>query len=155
MITYREYCRQLNEGASAVPPVLYRCESYSGSGVRVPREVLLFEMGELTNTDVIDYCLENYGDKMRPEAKTLLANAIEPISEGDMDEKDIEKVVDTLLAELERIWGIRIASVLWLAEYDTVKDMYDGEDGEISEYPTTKYILSDLGYDGILFAYPK
>lgn len=136
--------------------VMYRY-NYSGNNITDPVEVIAFEMGELGNTDIPDYCLENYGGKMRPNVYNEIANAIELIEDGDMDEDMAEHIAKRIVSEMERIWHIRIKRVVWLADYDTVVDMYcdNGDTDNIESVETSDYILSDLEGEGILFAYDK
>ena len=133
--------------------VMYRNNDY-GTGETNPRNVVAFEMGELGNADIPDYLLSKYGGKMKPDAKSTLEKAVEKIEKHELGEDEAESVAKTIIDEMERIWRIRIANVLWLADYDAVVDIYDGNEDNIEEYPTSEYILSDLGGDGILFAYP-
>lgn len=136
--------------------VMYRY-NYSGNNITDPVEVIAFEIGELGNIDIPDYCLENYGDKMRPNVYNEIENAIGLIEDGDMDEDMAEHIAKRIVSEMERIWHISIKRVVWLADYDTVVDMYceNGDTNNIEAVETSDYILSDLEGDGILFAYSK
>lgn len=73
-----------------------------------------------------------------------------------MDVETALSVAQIIVNVMESVWGIKICSVVWLAEYDVVAELYCqfGITHDILAVPTTDYILSDLGYDGILFAYP-
>lgn len=42
---------------------------------------------------------------------------------------------------------------LWLASKSTVLDLYNASEQDIQKYETSPIILSDLGMDGMLFAY--
>ena len=133
--------------------VLYRYD-YSGNNITSPVEVIAFEMGELGNIDIPDYCPDNYGNRMNPKARNEIEKAIALIEDGDMDERMAEQIAKTIVSEMERIWPIRINRVVWLADYDTIVDMYcDGDTENIKAVETSGYILSDLGGEGILFAY--
>ena len=136
--------------------VMYRY-NYSGNNITDPVKVIAFEMGELGNIDIPDYCLDNYGDKMRLEMREKIENAIELIQNGDMDEDVAEQTAKAIVSEMERIWNIRIKRVMWLADYDTVVDLYcdEGDTENIESFKTSNYIIVDLGCDGILFAYDK
>ena len=133
---------------------LYRNDDY-GTGETNPRNVIAFEMSELGNVDIPCYLFEHYGNAMAQEEKSMLEKVYQRKCDENFDENEAKRVADTIVHEMERIWQISIASVLWLAEYDAVVEIYDGNKDNIEEYPTSNYILSDLGYEGALFAYPK
>ena len=82
--------------------VMYRY-NYSGNNITDPVKVIAFEIGELGNTDIPDYCLENYGDKMRPNVYNEIENAIELIEDCDMDEEMAEQIAKRIVSEMERI----------------------------------------------------
>lgn len=135
--------------------IMYRY-NHSLNNITDPVEVIAFEMGELGNIDIPDYCLEKYGDRMRPEIRDVIEDAISSIEEGDMAENMAEQTAKTIVLEMERIWHISIKRVVWLADFDTVVDLYcDGDTKNIEAVETSDYILSDLQGDGILFAYDK
>lgn len=135
--------------------VMYRYEQSMDSETD-PVDVIAFEMGELGNIDIPDYCVKHYGDKMNPVVLEKLQNAIEVIENGDADKSYARDIAETLVSEMEKIWHIRIVRVVWLADYDTVVDLYcDGDEEDIKAVETSDYILSDLSGDGILFAYDK
>ena len=138
---------------------MYRNDNYGTIGApRDPVSVIAFETGELGNTDILDYCLACYGSRMRKETADIIGKAAAEVQDGSIDESGMEEIAKTLVAELERIWRVKIRRVMWLADYDTVADMYcdDGsETKNIKAYETSDYVLCDLGGDGVLFAYPE
>ena len=135
------------------PTVLFRNESYSGSMVRDAVDVLSFEIGELHNTDIIDYCLAHY-NLCRMHFDQTLDALRELIDDGDtVDGSDIRILMRDLLKHIESNTGFCITHVLWLAPEETVKSMYEGSGKHLDAYLTGPVILSDLGPDGILFGY--
>lgn len=151
------HIKKINE-MNQIPEILYRYDYNSnGNDITDPVEVITYEMSELGNVDIPDYCVFSYGNKMRPEVREEIKNSVELIRNGDIDEDAAKHIAGLIISEMERIWHIKIEYVRWLADYDTVVDLYcdEGEEDKIESYETSKYILSDLGGDGILFAYPN
>lgn len=133
--------------------VLYRTENFSGSGVRDAVSVLTFEVCDLTNTDILAYCLEHYSLKRMHFNETLqvLKDSLE---DGDaVDEQDIRNLMEDLLKHIESETGHIIRYALWLADKKTVLADYEGTEDNIDAYECGPVILSDLGEDGILFGY--
>ena len=121
---------------------LYRNES--GEGERRIKSVIAFETCELGNTDIWEYCLEHYAlgetTKMR----------INGVLEDPYNENNVRLAIDSLIADLTWIFGKEPRYCLWLSDWESVNEFYGS--------PTTKclpsdIILSDLGADGVLFAY--
>lgn len=138
-----------------VPKKLYRCDDYSNGDYTDPVEVLAYEMGELGNSDVPAYCYDKYHEKMTTAETDMLNKAVDDIENG-VSEAEAKEIAKNLIAIMERVWGIKIVKVMWLATKAAVKELYaDGDESELRAHETSPYILSDLGYDGILFAYPK
>lgn len=133
-----------------IPHTLYRVNN--GDGTTDPISVISFEIGELYNTDILEYCINNYGSKMNPEIKSRIDDVINNTDDFTYD--SIIPFVTDFIHEMERIWNIIIKSVIWLADKKAVETLYcHDENGNIEPYKTSDYILSDLGSDGILFAY--
>lgn len=42
-----------------------------------------------------------------------------------------------------------------MADRETVIELYDGTEDNISEYETSEAVISDLGGDGVLFGYEE
>lgn len=138
--------------------VMYRNEEAFGSGVLKTKDVIVYEICELCNTDIIDYCLDTYGDFLSEDLKTKIVQLLDSMeNEEEFDEDDIEELVEELIDELSEHFERNINYVIWLASKKAVIELYsDGnEDAEISAYKTSDIILSDLGYDGMLFGYDK
>lgn len=132
---------------------LFRTERYSGSGTRNAVDVIVFEICELGNTDIPEYCLSHY-DFSKMRFNETLQFLIENLENGEMpDETEIRAVVQDMLKHIESQTGHCITHALWLASRETVKDNYEGNEDSIDEYETGPVILSDLGEDGILFGY--
>lgn len=133
--------------------VLYRTESFSGSGVRDAVSVLTFEVCDLANTDILAYCLEHYSLKRMHFNETLqvLKDSLE---DGDaVDEQDIRNLMEDLLKHIESETSHTIKYALWLAEKKTVLSDYGGTEESVEAYECGQVILSNLGEDGILYGY--
>ena len=144
MKTLQEY---ILESINKYPKILYRSES-SLNSERDAISVMKFEIEELENEDIFDYVLDNY--KLSKQLKNDIKNYI------DDREGNLKNILENILFELKKQTGKNIKYVLWLAEKDTVIDMYDGEENGIDVYETKDgVVLSDLGYDGILFGFEK
>jgi hypothetical protein len=107
----------------------FRCESYGGSGSRVPSKVVRFEYEELNN-DMTDQMIEalSLPTKLTPE------QVFERIKQDYDDKYD----------------------AVWLATEEEVKEHYcDGDEPEGYNIPPGAIVLQDLGNDGALFLLPK
>lgn len=130
--------------------VLYRNDSYNNSDgeIRKLKDILVYEIFDLENTDILEYCSEHY-DLSEP-----LMNEMNGIIDGEeLDEDAVEDLVKRLLTEISSLTGKILRYGLWLAKKDVVMNFYDGDEETISGYYVSDVILSDLGEDGILFAY--
>ena len=115
------------------PTILFRNESFSGSGVRDAVDVLSHEIGVLHNTDIIDYCLTHYNLRRMHFDQTLDALR-ELIGDGDnVDENDIRNLMRDLLKHIESNTGFCITHVLWLAPEETVRSMYEGSGKQLRQ----------------------
>lgn len=135
------------ESLNKQPKLLYRAES-SSHPERDAISVMMFEIEELENEDIFDYVLDNYklSDELKESIKTYM----------DSSEGDLESILKNMLSEIKTQTGKDIKYALWLAEKETVIDMYDGKENGIDVYETKDgVILSDLGYDGVLFGFEK
>ena len=138
-----------------IPKKLYRCEDYSNGDYTEPVEVLAYEMGELGNSDTLAYCYDKYHEQMTAGEIDKLNKDVDKVENG-VSEAEAKKIAENLISVMERVWGIKIVKVMWLATKAAVKELYTfGDESEIRAHDTSPYILSDLGYDGILFAYPE
>ena len=141
--------------------IMYRSERYSGSGVCDVKEVMKFEICTLGNTDILDYCLENYN--FTPAFKKSLFKLRNFIEKNNIIDEigDITKVryahhiIEQLIDEISINVGHPIRYAVWLADLDTVREIYSVSDSDedIEAYETSDVVLSDLGEDGKLFGY--
>lgn len=142
----------------------YRAEGFLGSGERDLQKVLYYEMNELTNSDSIDFCLNNYKKYLsKKERNTLHQTSMmlcgfDDISKTyaenweDMCEKSAKIITDLA----RKILGLNEKApvyCIWLASDEAVEDIYQiDEEMEIDEYSLEGMsIISDVGYDGVLF----
>lgn len=124
----------------------YRNETAYGSGITNLFDIIVFEISELGNYDIIDYVLANYS--------SISSNAREFLNDIDTnsDEDTIEEAAEIIINELSDLTGTPLTVGLWLCkDVETVKELYGDDD--IRAYPVSQVILSDLGSDGILYAY--
>lgn len=124
-----------------------------GSGVRDTVSVITHEICQLGNTDVLDYCLEHY-DLSRMHFDDTVRALRDDVDAGEyVDEYDVRPVVTDLLKHIESNTGYDIRYALWLAGMDTVMSYYNGKEGRVDAYECGPVVLSDLGWDGVLFGY--
>ena len=132
---------------------LFRNDDYYGAHITDALEVLRYEIKELFNTDILDYCRTTYA--LSADLKKSISDDIRALGCVGEWPETIDRDIKTLLDELSKLYGQKISHVLWLAGCRAVKEFYRGTDENIKEYETSKIILSDLGDDGILFGYPE
>lgn len=133
--------------------IMYRSEDSYGSGVRDIIQIMVYEIYELGNTDILEYISEHYLDA---EDKKVVAQLIMMIESGDeLSEDDIENLCEELVDKINKKTNHNLKYALWLADKNVVEDMYAYDTLNIDAYNTSDVILSDLGYDGILFAYDE
>ncbi len=130
----------------------FRTESFSGSGVRDPMEVIEFEIKELCNTDIVEFVQEEYGLLTHLDVE----NQIELI---DICHKNIKEILETIknyVLDYFKVDSVEELEAVWLAEYERVKSFYnDGEEDGIYEVSLNRkfLVLSDLDIDGALFVF--
>lgn len=132
--------------------IMYRSEDSSGSGVRDIIEVMVFEIYELSNTDILEYVSEHY---FSYNIKRDMHRLINYIENDELSENDIRELCKDIVDEINKNTKHNLKYALWLANKGAVIDMYAYDELNIDAYYTSDIILSDLGYDGILFAYDK
>ena len=153
---------KINESNNVIDKVMYRNDSCYGSGVIDLHKIIKYEVCELGNTDIFRYCTDNY--KLSKELKTSLTKLSDNIELdnliiNDSDDNDLidyaDRLIIQLITEISTITGKMIQYGVWLAELSAVTELYsdEGSDSDIMEYETSDIVLSDLGYDGKLFAY--
>ena len=135
--------------------LLYRTENYSGAGVRDLSEIISYEMTELRNRDIPEYILENYDlpKELKKELKRMLALDEEYPFTFDRDE--FETTMNKVVEEIGRQKGLHLRYGLWLAEVETVLLRYNGTVADTFAHGTSPVVLSNLGPDGVLFAYEE
>lgn len=132
--------------------VLYRNNNTFGDNVRKSLDVIVYEIFELGNADILEYCTEHYA--LSSELRNKIDDIIDNI--GDVDEDTVITIVKSLLNELKMIFNRPIKEVIWLASLEAVNDLYAGTDdnADIEAYSVEDAIvLSNLGYDGLLFGF--
>lgn len=131
--------------------IMYRSEDSYGSGVRDILDIMTFEIYELKNIDILEYTLDHY--LQNSNIKETVENMIADIEL--FNEEEIYKVCNLIINEINKQTDHNLKYALWLAEYDRVKDMYAYDESSIEAYKVSDIILSDLGIDGVLFAYDE
>ena len=136
--------------------IMYRSESFSGSGVYEVKKVIEFEICILGNTDI----LEHYN--LTPTLKESLSELMDFIEKDNIIIKDLDDpikidytyyLIDRLVDEISMLVGHPIKYAIWLADLDTVREIYSDSDDDIEAYEISDVVLSDLGEDGKLFGY--
>jgi hypothetical protein len=115
----------------------YRCESYSGSGVRDAKSVLEQEVLEQGNEDMIE------------EARSALDLPVEK------EIKDPAVSLKNVLNEISNRFGPN-AIAIWLGCRSCVIENYcePGEEPDVYKIPDSAVVISDLGDEGQLFLMP-
>ena len=139
---------------------MYRSESFSGSGVYEVKKVIEFEICILGNTDILDYCLGHYN--LTPTLKESLSELMNFIEKDNVIIEDLGDptkidytyyLINRLVDEISMLVGHSIKYAIWLADLDTVREIYSDSDDDIEAYEISDVVLSDLGEDGKLFGY--
>ena len=139
---------------------MFRNDTCYGAGVIDLFDIIYYEVTELGNTDILDYCLEHYN--LSDSTRVKLLN-IEDIIGGCNIENNSENPaydefllakdgITSLLEEVSEMAGKCVKYGLWLADKDKVIELYDGNESNISEYEVSDVVLSEL-IDGTLFGY--
>ena len=131
--------------------IMYRSEDSYGSGVRDILDIMTFEIYELKNIDILEYTLEHYLQNSNIEE--TVENMIADIE--IFNEEEVYKVCKLIINEINKQTDHNLKYALWLAEYDAVSNIYSFDESSIEAYNTSDIILSDLGYDGVLFGYDE
>ena len=130
----------------------YRTEAYSGTGVRDAIEVATFEMVTFGNNDIPTTLLKLYGGESEHW------NWMRDWAEDEWDEIlsiDVEEALEDIFAN---DLPIKVRYALWLAPEEAVKEYYvrPHSSPRIDAYPVRNaVVLSDLGYDGVLFGFEE
>lgn len=132
--------------------IMYRSEDSYGSGKRDILDVMTYEIYGLNNTDILYYVREHYlDDKLKHTITELMYSIEEGLDE--FTEEEVYDVCKRIVDIINKKTNHNLKYVLWLADKSVVQDMYADDLMNIDAYYTSDIILSDLGSDGILFAY--
>lgn len=133
---------------------IYRTEYYSGSGIRDLAVIIEYEMSELRNTDIPRYILGHYDlpEELRKEIEDTLSLEDEGEYPFLFDRHMLNELINSMIRAVSRQTGMKLRYGLWLASRETVEQHY-GAGEQIDAYPVGDAVLSDLGPDGILYAY--
>lgn len=138
---------------------LYRNDTCYGAGVISLFDIIYYELTELGNQDIIDYCLCHYN--LSESTKDILRRIEGMVCcyfENNTAEWPAYEVlfikngITLLLEEISLEAGFCVKYGIWLADKETIIECYDGNDDNISEYEVSSVLLSDL-VDGKLFGY--
>ena len=129
--------------------IMYRSEDSYGSGVRDILDVMTYEIYELKNIDIPDYILNNYLQN------TNIQGTVEKLVDDveAFDEEEVYKICKLMIKEINKQTDHDLKYALWLADKSVVLDMYAYDSLNVDAYETSDIILSNLGADGVLFAY--
>lgn len=135
--------------------VRYRSEIPFGEGYRDIVPVLVHETVSLGNDDVLIYL---YKYHLEGELKYDCFELLNRFWQEELAEDIFYKFYEKALDFLKKKTGKNLKYCLWLANKETVIDYYG--QGELSEddidaYECSDVILTDLGYDGALYAYEE
>lgn len=131
--------------------IMYRTEM-SMSSERKAIPLMLFEISELHNADILEYVRDNYD--LPGILKRNITEYIENIDEIEEGDDVVEYMLREILSCIEDETGKTIKYALWLATKEAVEELYDGDEQFIYEYDVTDaVILSDLGFDGVLYGF--
>lgn len=131
--------------------IRYRTEM-SFESPRNALDVMRFEIGEMKNTDILEYVRDNYDlPRMLKDNIDEMIGTLDDIDENDDELGHLLKEILFCIADET---GVDVRYALWLADRDSVIENYEGDELEIHAYETDgAVVLSDLGYDGTLYGY--
>jgi hypothetical protein len=131
----------------------FRNEAFRGSGERIARDVIKFEMYDLGNEDIVEFFREHYGFSIPYESYQ------KALENEEITEAEVDQIIDQMFMILKEKFGHTNLYCLWLTSLEGVKENYmNEEDMEEDEIVITKYYLpdkvvpiSDLEDEGALF----
>lgn len=140
--------------------VQYRTESFSGMNYRNAAAVMAFETFCLGNTDILDYLAGGLlANSPVSEQLRSLSTMIEDCGpESDEPTADDIAFMEDVLKAVADTTGIEVNYALWLADKDTLEQLYGKymqSPLDYDAYEVGPIILSDLGHDGTLYGYPE
>ena len=149
----------------------YRNPNYGGAQIINLEEILWHEIGDMGNSDVLDFMIEHCGlevdylakpeDSFTPEElDNLPKTEIESVlreETGHIFFENYASYVEKILDNLESKLGTRKLYGLWLTTREGVKRYCGKGSAFIDEYQITDKTLpiSDLRGDGTLFVYTQ
>lgn len=141
-----------------IPDYLYRNDDYMDGSTFNIVDLMVYEITELGNTDILEYCVDHYD--FSEVLKNKINKLIDDIANDDFlctddDVKYVESICTDIINGIQDLTRIYVQYGLWLANKETVYEIYDGTPDNISAYHTSDIILSNLGSDGILFGYTE
>lgn len=141
----------------------YRDDTVFGSGERYIVDVCTYEIFELGNDGIFDYCIANY------ELDDRLVDKMQEVLDNDnlrSNEDAVREAVEELVENLGRIFRTKLEYCLWLCDspddvVDEYIEPYYGDDGEktpedydLNIYRKSGIVLDDCGdSQGKLYAY--
>lgn len=137
----------------------FRSEVPFGDGYRDIIDVMVYETYELGNTDILETLkrtMEKHDKSIADDMEWMISDMVENGYAEDMGEYDWREFFGKVVSVLNRVHGTELKYCLWLADYETVRDYYgQGRLGneDIDAYEESDIVLSDIGYDGKLYAY--
>ncbi len=111
-----------------------------------------YEIFELENTDIIDTLGSTYFSDDTLESimfRSLVSNQFC----SKLTALDATTFCERILELLNKKTGKDLKYCLWLADLEAVRELYKGVN--VDAYKTSDVILSDLNYDGSLYAYEE
>ena len=143
---------------------LWRRQETSSPALYPPRDVIVYEIKDLGNSDIPDTVYDRFVATATPEFREQYKFQIALIEDYLDAEKEDGYVASTaeytelaqaILDVVKGATGKDIQYVLWLAEKEVVNSFYKNDGVYLCEYKVSDVILSDLGHDGWLFGYTE
>lgn len=152
--------------------VKYRTEAFSGSGVRDVKDIMLYEILELGNTDILETLAAGLLRDAKCADKIItLISCIGTPGGTEVKEEDVAELCEEMLDEIKAKTGKDIQYALWLAEKEDVVNGFwrwangayqdddecpDPEPEDIDAYEIGPVILSESDGDGgTLYGYEE
>ena len=148
----------------------FRCDAFNGAPYYKrmnPVDVIQEEILELGNTDILDTVNSLYcgGEDL------VIKGLLDAIENGDFNDEGVvispedwniyeaPDIADYIQDVIKKKTGKSANYWLWLASKEAVEDLYandSDEDTPILEFDITNaVVISDLGYDGVLYGFAK
>lgn len=148
----------IDDSQGKYPKTLFRNDDISEGQTNDIIEIMTYEICELGNSDTLDYCIDHY--KLSGKVINQAEQLIQMLDEGecldiDEDGDKVRNICRQIIAEVSKLTNINVKFGLWLTDKESVIELYDGTEDNISEYKTSEAVISDLGSDGVLFGYEE